>query len=155
MEKVVHNIFRIVSFILIALAVLFIVMIWIKGDTALENDLSLQDRIMNPFAWTTYIAFGIAFVMAVIFPVFQVIRNPKNAMRALLVVALLVVIGLISYFIASDSLDGDVLQNAFRKGDLTAAGSKRVGTALIGTYILGAIAVITVLYSAVASIFKK
>lgn len=155
MEKVVHNIFRAVTYILIALGVVFIVMIWSKGDAALENDLGLQDRIMNPFAWITYIAFGITFLLAVIFPVFQVITNPKNALRALIVVALLVVIGLISYAVASGSLDGEILQREFRKGDLTAAGSRRVGAALIGTYVLGALAVLTVLYSAIASIFKK
>lgn len=155
MEKVVHNIFRIVTYILIALGVIFIVMIWANGDDALKNDPSLQDSIMNPFAWTTYIAFGITFLIAVIFPVFQIITNPKGAVRALIVVGVLVVVGVISYAMASGSLDGDILQREFRKGDLTAAGSKRVGAALIGTYVLGVLAVLTVVYSAIASIFKK
>lgn len=155
MEKVVHNVFRVLSFILMALAVVFIVLIWMKGDNTLKNDLSLQNNILNPFAWITYIAFGITFVLAVVFPIFHIIQNPRNTLRSLLVVAMLVVIGLAAWFIASDSLDGEVLQKAFRAGDLTAAGSKRVGAALNGTYILGAIAVIVVIYSAIASVFKK
>lgn len=155
MEKVVHNIFRAITYLLIALGVVFIAIVWIKGDTALENDLSLQDRIMNPFTWTTYIALGIALILSVFFPIVQVVTNPKNAVRALIALGILVVIGLIAFGLASGSLEGDVLQKAFRKGELTEAGSRRVGAALIGTYILGILAVLTVIYSAIASIFKK
>lgn len=155
MEKVVHNIFRILSFVLIALGVIFIVWIWATGDTALKNDPDLQARIMNPFAVVTYFAFGITAILAIGFPVYFIIQNPKQAVRSLIVLGLILVIGAISYAFASGSLDGPVLQKAFREGNLTEAGSRRVSAALIGTYILGGFALVTVLYSAIASIFRK
>ncbi|HRZ76717.1 MAG TPA: hypothetical protein P5248_05075, partial [Bacteroidales bacterium] len=96
MEKVVHNVFRVITTILMALAVLLVAIIWAKGDTVMANDPNLQDKILNPFSWMTYIAIGIALVLVFVFPIYQIIDNPRNAMRAVLAIGLLVAIGLIS-----------------------------------------------------------
>ncbi|MBP7849836.1 MAG: hypothetical protein KA053_06130 [Lentimicrobiaceae bacterium] len=155
MEKVVHTVFRIVSYVLMALAVVFIAWIWMKGDTALKNDTGLQNQILNPFTMVTYFALGLAAFLAIFFPVVFIIQNPKKAVRTLIVLGLIIVVGFVAYSLSSGNLDSNVLQKAFREGKITEAGARRVGAALLGTYLLGGVAIITVLYSAVASIIKK
>ena len=142
MDKIVLNIFKVVSLVLIALAAVFQVIVLYKGDDA--------GSVVDSFITTSFVAFGIAAVLAIVFPIIFIGQNPKNALKVLAVLVGFVIIGFICYSIAGNTF------NNFRLEELktTASISRIVGAGLYFTYIVGGAAILAVIFSGVSGIFK-
>lgn len=93
-----------------------------------------------------YILFAVATLAAVVFPIIQLIQNPKNAKGALVGVGVLVVVVGISYALAGDNNPSNM--------EITASTAKNVGTGLYAFYLLAAVAIVAVVYSEVSKFFK-
>ncbi|PID94594.1 MAG: hypothetical protein CSA95_02455 [Bacteroidetes bacterium] len=152
MDKAIHTIFRIISIIFIALGVALIAMVWINGDKALAGDVALQDKILSPFIWMTLIEVVLCAVLAILFPLAFVGQNGRGLVKGLIFVAILAVIGLISYFVlAENTFDAETLQRLKVSADT----SRMVGAAIYFSYFLGGAAVLAILYSSVSSMLKR
>lgn len=97
-----------------------------------------------------YVLLGIASITAIVFPLINMAQNPKSAKNALIgVVALAVVCG-IGYTLAGSeeffTLDGKLLADA--------SSSKYSEAGLIAFYIMGAAAIVAVVYAEVSKMFK-
>ena len=97
-----------------------------------------------------YALIGIAVVTTLGFSVVEMVLNPKKAKSALIGVGVLVVICVVSYFMSSNevhsNMDGDILADA---------GTSKVSEGgLIAFYILGVIAIGTIVFSEVSKMFK-
>ncbi|MGE0561318.1 MAG: hypothetical protein AB7O47_05840 [Flavobacteriales bacterium] len=97
-----------------------------------------------------YILFGIATLAAIVFPLLNMVQNPKGAKNALIgVVALLVVCG-VGYALAGNeeffTHDGKLLADA--------ATSQKSEAGLIAFYIMGAAAIGAVIYAEVSKMLK-
>ena len=145
MDKKILNIFKIVSLILILLAVIFQVIILARGEDGL-----IGNSILDNYIRLAYVALIICAFLTILFPVLFMIQNPKNALKMLVGLVGFVVIGFICYALASNSFN--VVQLETLK--TTAETSKIVGAGLYFTYIFGGIAVITIIYSGVSGLFK-
>ncbi len=90
--------------------------------------------------------------VAVLFlaPVYTIIINPKNLIKMLLSVVLLVVILGVSYGFATNQLTALQLETYH----ITAETSKLVGMGLIAVYITFGLSIIVILYSGIVKIFK-
>ncbi len=90
--------------------------------------------------------------VAVLFlaPVYTIINNPKNLIKMLLSVVLLVIILGVSYGFATNQLTALQLETYH----ITALTSKLVGMGLIAVYITFGLSVIVILYSGIMKIFK-
>lgn len=97
----------------------------------------------------TYLLIVIAAVLAVVFPVIFMIRNPKGLKKALVGIGAMALVFLIAYLIASD----EVLPK-YEKYGIDPSIAKRVGMGLIATYLLGLGAILAIVYSAVSRFFK-
>ena len=97
-----------------------------------------------------YILFAIATLAAIIFPIINMIQNPKGAKDALIgVIALLVVCGIGYAFAGSEefyTLDGKLLANT--------SASKYSEAGIIAFYIMGAAALVAVVYAEVSKMLK-
>lgn len=97
-----------------------------------------------------YILFGIATITAIVFPLLNMVQNPKGAKNALIgVVALLVVCGLGYALAGSEEFfthDGTLLADA--------ATSKKSEAGLIAFYIMGAAAIGAVIFAEVSKMLK-
>jgi uncharacterized membrane protein len=151
MEKLVHNISRAISFLFMAAAVVFIVWIFKEGDSAIEENAELGDKIMDPFMMTTFIAFGLAVVLAIVLPVFDILKNPKQAVKTLAVIGGMAVLAFVAYAIASNTYTELQLEKMMT----TAETSKMVGAGLYFTYIMGALAIIATIFSGISGAIKK
>ncbi|PKP44976.1 MAG: hypothetical protein CVT95_09875 [Bacteroidetes bacterium HGW-Bacteroidetes-12] len=89
-------------------------------------------------------------VIAIAFPIVFMIMNPKNIVKTLITLAILLGLAILSYFLASSSIEGAV----FEKFEITESTSKFVGGALIFTYILIGLTTISLIYSSITKIFK-
>ena len=145
MDKIILNVFKVVSLILIALAVVFQVIVLIKGD-----DVVTSTSIIDNFITTSIIAFGIAAVLAVIFPIIFIGQNPKNALKLLAVLVGFVVIGFICYSIAGNAFNNVRLEELKTTVNI----SRIVGAGLYFTYIVGSGAILAILISSLAGLFK-
>jgi hypothetical protein len=97
-----------------------------------------------------YVLLGIASITAIVFPLINMAQNPKSAKNALIgVVALAIVCG-IGYALAGSeeffTLDGKLLADA--------SSSKYSEAGLIAFYIMGAAAIVAVVYAEVSKMFK-
>ena len=133
------KIISILSYALLGLSALFFLLFWFDVID------------VNIFIIWSYILFGIAGASAILFPLVNLILNPKKAVRSLISVGILAVLALISYLIASDAIPNFT---GAQKFDISATTSKMVGTGLWAMYILGLVAVLSILYTEVSKIFK-
>lgn len=145
MDKTILTVFKVISLILIALAVVFQLVVLYKGEDGL-----IGTSIIDNFMRTSYVAFGIAAFLAILFPILFIIQNPKSLVRMLVVVAGLLVLGFISYSFAGNTFSDLNLEEM----KITAQISKYVGAALIFTYIIGGVAVLSIIYSGISGMFK-
>jgi hypothetical protein len=97
-----------------------------------------------------YALLGIAVVATIGFFIIEMVKNPTKAKSALVGMAVLVAICAISYFMSGNeihsNLDGDVLADE--------ATSQLSEGGLIAFYILGALAIGTIIYAEVSKAFK-
>lgn len=102
-----------------------------------------------------YILLGIAAGAAVLFGLYNwimtIISNPKKAMGSLIGIGGLLVVFGISYAISSD---GGVSAAVIEKSGVDASTSRTVGMGIMAMYILGGLAVFSVIFSGVSKIFK-
>ena len=149
-EKLIYNITRVLYVLFGLSGVFFIVWVWIVGDKAIEDDASLAARIMDP--WITITVGGLIFtsLLALVGPIINMVQNPKNAVKMLIAIGGLVIIGFVCYSFATNSFDVVQLETL----ETTAEVSRSVGAALIFTYIVGGLAVISIIFSGIAGLFK-
>ena len=145
MDKTILLVFKIISFILIGLAVVFQLVVLYKGEDGLVGT-----SIIDNFMRTSYVAFGIAAFLAILFPIVFIIQNPKSLVKMLVAIAGIVVLGFICYSIAGNAFSSLRLEEL----KTTAQVSRLVGSALIFTYILGGLAVLSIIFSGIAGLFK-
>lgn len=145
MDKTILNVFKVISLILIGLAVVFQIIVLIKGEDGLVGS-----SVINNYILVAYVAFAITAFLTILFPIIYIIQNPKNALKLLVVLGGLAVIGFICYSLASNSFN--IVQLEVLKS--TAEISKAVGAALYFTYIVGGLAVVSIIFSGIAGLFK-
>jgi len=141
------KILRILLIVLLAISALLALLFYAGG-----KDISGDPAYTNIFILWAYVLTGIAVGFAVIFPIFQMITNPKNTKKSLLgILALVVVVG-IAYVLSSTQQLGitnvDLVQY-----DVPST-LKYAGTMIHTVYVLAILAIVTMLYTEVAKIFK-
>jgi len=97
----------------------------------------------------TYILLAVAAITAIGFPIKYIISHPKKAKEVGIALGGLLVVYLIATLLASDEVT-----EHYTKFGVTETISKQVGTGLFLFYILGAGAIISILYSEVTKMLK-
>ncbi len=145
MDKTILLIFKIISLIFIALAVILQIVVLVKGEDGLVGSSVLDNYILLGYA-----AIGLTAFFAFLFPVISMVQNPKNSLKLLGTLVVVVIIGFVCYSVAKNTLGIEQLEQL----KTTAETSKIVGAALYFTYIMGSLTVLSVIYSSVSSFFK-
>ena len=109
----------------------------------------MEDFMTNYGMVLTYILLGTATILAIGFPLKQLISDPKKAKEIGMALGGLFVIYIIATLLATDEVT-----EHYAKFDVTETISKQVGTGLFLFYILGAGAILSVVYSEVSKMLK-
>jgi len=141
------KILRISLIILLAVSAFICILFYVGGENLIG-----QPRFTNLYIIWAYALTGLAAGFTVIFPVIQMITNPKNAKKSLLGVLALAVIIVISYALASGELLG-IIDPELIKYDVPST-LKYAGMMLNSIYLLAGLAIITMIYSEISKIFK-
>ena len=99
----------------------------------------------------TYILFCIALIITIVFPLIFVFTNLRSAKRLGIIIVIAAVLIFISYQLADDTLL-NLIQ--YSGPDNVPGTLKVVGTGIIFTYILGVTAIVSILYSSIANLFR-
>ena len=130
-------VFKIIMYVLIGISVVFSALFFMES---IDESLFLN--------WS-YILLGIATVAAIVFPIINIVQNPKKAKMVIAgIVGLAVVLG-ISYAMASGQ--------EIKLGEdniISASTVKMVDAGLIMTYILGGLSVAAAIFDGVSKMFK-
>jgi hypothetical protein len=145
MDKITLNIFKVISLILIALAIIFQAMVLYQGD-----DAAAASSLIDNYITTSFVALIIAVLLAIIFPIIFIGQNPKNAIKIAIVLVGFVIVGFICYSIAGNSFNNVRLEEL----KTTASISKAVGAGLYFTYFVGSVAVLSVIFSGLSGFLK-
>ena len=89
-------------------------------------------------------------VIIILFPIASIIMNPKNSIKIFISLGVMVVLAIISYYLSQVNFTELQLE----KLETTASTVKYVGAGLIFTYILAAMAVLSIIYASISRIFK-
>ena len=107
----------------------------------------ITDTILR---WS-YVLFLIAGFFSLAFPLIFIAGNLKSAKR----LGIVIVIGAVLIFISNRLASDEVLNLIQYTGPDNVPGTlKTVGTFIIFTYILGIVAILSILYSAIANLFR-
>ncbi|SMG12371.1 hypothetical protein SAMN05661096_00497 [Marivirga sericea] len=104
---------------------------------------------VNIMLYAAYLLVIIAALGAIVLPLISALSNPKSLLKSVLGV---VVIGVV--YIVGWAISGDEVTAKYIEFDITNTSSKVIGGVLITTYLLMAIAVISIVYSEISKIIR-
>ncbi len=105
--------------------------------------------LINISIYLTYVLFVIALIAAIVFPLIQTFSDLKKAKGTLIGIVALVGVLLLA-FLLSPAETGPF----YDKFGISPTGSKVIGGGLLGTYLVFAGAVISILYTEIVKWFK-
>lgn len=100
----------------------------------------------------TYIIFAITLLLAIIFPLINIVSNPKGAKNTLIGLIAMIVIFLVSYFVSSDTPIPNPAANGYFDDPATL---RLTDVGLYSTYAILVIAIIVILWGEIRSAIKK
>lgn len=152
MEKVGKIVTILLWVLLIVSAVLIVSMMVNISEN--EADPTMGSWINSNLVWS-YILLAIGAGIAVLAGLFHMATDIKAAKKGLISLVFLVAVAVVSYLLASDAIPQFAgVQKFINDGSLTPQVAKMVDAGLYATYILLAIAVLSILFSSVTRLFK-
>ncbi|MDK2979387.1 MAG: hypothetical protein PWP52_2101 [Bacteroidales bacterium] len=141
------KILRITLIILLAVSAILAILFYAGGE-----DISGQPVYTNTFIVWAYILAGIAVFFAIIFPIFQMIKNPKAAVKSLLGFLVVAVVVFVAYAVSSGEKLG-ITNPELMQYDVPGT-LKYAGTLLNSVYFLAGLAILSMIFSEVSKMFK-
>lgn len=137
-DKMSQLISRVLLFGIAGLGILSVIMIFSGSDAGIDLGLRL-----------TYIAFGLAVVMALGFGIWSLVTHGKQSLPAIAGTGAFVLLAIIAY-----SISGSEVLPGWEVMGVTPTTSKLVGGGIITLYVLLAVTVGAILWSEVSRFFK-
>ena len=134
------------------IAIYFLVRIIMEGDDAVKESLDLQNSLVSPFVSFAKVILIITAIIAIVFSVWNLVRQPKLLKKTLISLAALAVLLMFAYAMASDAAVTNASGNIIRDGEAGST-SKWVSTGIWYSMILGGIGLGFFLWDFVKSLF--
>lgn len=146
------KIFRIVSVLLCLAGALFLVLIISTGDTAITAAYEALENTstVDNMAYVAYVTFALILAFVLIFVIKNLFTNKASLKSTLIGAGAFVAILVISYVLSG----GDTTVYSHSKGIATAKQSHLVGAGLVAFYILGVLAIGSILFTGVKKLIK-
>ena len=149
------NLSKIVSYILYALmliTVLLAVLFYFGKVVPGTEGTNFEEPTITKtiLLWAGILA-GLTAVLALVFPLINMVTNPKAAKKTLFVLVGVAVLVFIAWLLASDA----ILDMPYYEGkDNVPSTLKLAGTGIFTAYILAGLAILSILYSEIVKYFK-
>lgn len=153
MNNKIVKIVNLVTGLFGVIGIFFLIRLVAVGDDAVIASADLQDSIVSPAISFTTILLYLAIILAVGFSIWNLILHPKLLKKALISIAALAVVLVLSYLLADDSAVTDMYGNVIKDGEAGTV-SKWVSAGIWYTAILGLVGFVLFLLGFVKSLFK-
>lgn len=97
-----------------------------------------------------YILLAVTMLVTLVFPIIYTISNPKSGKTILFGIIAFVLLYLVSHGLASGNIDGEIYQTFNISGGV----SRFIGAMLNMTYIMAALALLSIIYSGISNSLK-
>ena len=139
--KKLSKVLTMIALIIGLVSMIFIFMMWGKGDDVIKTDVAAQGMTIEPLFTITYALFVISVATIIFFVIRMWVKNPKEFMGSLVYIGGFVLVVLIGYLLMDNS------PVMLSKGDFSSAAD--AGLADFGlwvTYILSGITILAVVF---------
>ena len=154
MNSNVSKILSLVAGLIGLIAIYFLARIIMEGDDAVKESLELQNSLVSPFVSFARIILIITAVIAIVFSLWNLIRQPKLLKKSLISLAVMAVLLIIAYGLASDAAVTNASGNIIKDGEAGSV-SKWVSTGIIYSFILGGIGLAFFLWDFIKGLVTK
>jgi len=154
MNSNISKILSLVSGLIGLIAIYFLVRIIMVGDDAVKESLEVQNSLVSPFVSFARIILIITAIIAVVFSLWNLVRQPKLLKKSLISLAGMAVLLIIAYGLASDAAVTNASGMVLKNGEAGSV-SKWVSTGIIYSMILGGIGLAFFLWDFVKSLATK
>jgi hypothetical protein len=154
MNSTVSKILSLASGLIGLIAIFFLARIIMEGDDAVKESLELQNSLVSPFVSFARIILIITAVIAIVFSLWNLIRQPKLLKKSLISLAVMAVLLIIAYGLASDAAVTNAQGMIIKDGEAGSV-SKWVSTGIIYSMILGGIGLAFFLWDFVKGLITK
>ncbi len=154
MNSNVSKILSLVAGLIGLIAIYFLARIIMEGDDAVKESLELQNSLVSPFVSFARIILIITAVIAIVFSLWNLIRQPKLLKKSLISLAVMAVLLIIAYGLASDAAVTNASGNIIKDGEAGPV-SKWVSTGIIYSFILGGIGLAFFLWDFIKGLVTK
>ncbi|NAS32166.1 hypothetical protein GTQ40_14360 [Flavobacteriaceae bacterium R38] len=145
---------KIIKIFLIILGVVGIILWLLLPGRDVPADIAINNSNVNLMFVVSYILLAIPVLALVLYTIKNLISSPAKLKRALIAIAGLVVVLIISYALSSGT-NVDLQTYANRGIDVDESSSKWIGTGLYSFYVLTIIAVGAMLFGGIKKILSK
>ncbi|MEA1877175.1 MAG: hypothetical protein U9N86_09925 [Bacteroidota bacterium] len=147
---------RIFYWILLAVSVVLIISFYVKsGNVSTDDPFSKQitefGPILNYYVIWAYILVGLAVFFSVLFPIANMVANPKSGLKTLASIAVLALLLFIGYQLADDTI---MELPGYTGNDNIPETLKLTGMGIYMMYFMLGGALLAMVFSAVRNIFK-
>ena len=154
MNSTVSKILSLASGLIGLIAIYFLVRIIMEGDDAVKESLDLQNSLVSPFVSFARIILIITAIIAIVFSLWNLIRQPKLLKKSLISLAAMAVLLIVAYGLASDAAVTNASGMVIKDGQAGSV-SKWVSTGIIYSMILGGIGLAFFLWDFVKGLITK
>ena len=142
-----HKILKIVVAVLSLAGTVFLAMIVSKGDDAIKaGDAGAVDNM----SYVAYITLALILLFVVFFVIQNLVTHTSSLKSTLIGVGAFVAVLVIAYALTG----GDTTQYSYSEGVATDKQSHMVGAGLVAFYVLGTVAILSMLLSSVKKLIK-
>jgi xanthosine utilization system XapX-like protein len=151
MSEILRKIITISLYALMGASIVLMLVFYFGSDVPGTENTPMREPVVTEtiLIWA-YILIGLAMLSAIIFPLIRIVTNPKNAKKTLIGIVGIAVIVLVAWQFSSD----EVLPLATENPDNVPHVLKLAGTQLGTMYILLVLAVLSIFYTEIRSLFK-
>ncbi len=157
------------SYIVLGLSgVYFLYMMYLSGDLSLENWNHLNSSEVTPetklkltssflkidiFLGWTYILTGLTIVLTLVLTIINMIRNPKNIMKMLVSLGLLVIVVVVACLVASPFIPAGAIDEKLLPSSDSIV--KWIDAGLIIAYVLTTVPILAIMAGGIMNFIKK
>ncbi len=154
MNSKVSKILSLVSGFIGLVAIYFLTRIIMEGDDTVKESLELQNSLVSPFVSFAKIILIITTIIAVVFSLWNLVKQPKLLKKTLASVGILAVLLIFAYAISSDAAVTNMSGNIIKDGEAGSI-SKWVSTGIWYSMVLGGVGLGFFLWDFVKSLVSK
>jgi ABC-type transport system involved in multi-copper enzyme maturation permease subunit len=139
MTDTLNKIIQVSLYVILGVTVILFALFYINGES-----------MANTVMYWAYVLLAITVVLLLAFPIKHFIEYPKQGIKTLIALVAFFALYGISYAFASGSTDAAI----YEVNGISENISRAIGAGMIMTYIIGALALVGLVYFAVAKVFK-